>query len=100
MVSRVDNKILAILQSDVRMPISKIAREVSLSENGVRYRLEKLEKEGYIKSYTILLNPKKFGKKTLALFNLEVEPRAMKSTLPKLARLDEFIKIYQTTGYR
>jgi DNA-binding Lrp family transcriptional regulator len=98
MVSRVDNKILEILQRDVRTPISKIAKEVGLSENGVRYRLEKLEKEGYIKSYTILLNPKKFGKKLLAIFNLEVEPKAMRSILPKLAGLAEFIKIYQTTG--
>lgn len=98
MVSKVDNKILEILQRDVRTPISKIAKEVGLSENGVRYRLEKLEKGGYIKSYTILLNPRKFGKKLLAIFNLEIEPKAMRSTLPKLVELDEFIKIYQTTG--
>jgi len=98
MVSKVDNKILEILQRDVRTPISKIAKEVGLSENGVRYRLEKLEKGGYIKSYTILLNPKKFGKKILAIFNLEIEPKMMKSTLSKLVGLDEFIKIYQTTG--
>ncbi|MGB2728799.1 MAG: Lrp/AsnC family transcriptional regulator [Halobacteriota archaeon] len=98
MVSKVDNKILEILQRDVRTPISKIAKEVSLSENGVRYRLEKLEKEGYIKSYTILLNPRKFGKNLLAIFNLEVEPKAMMTTLPKLVELAEFIKVYQTTG--
>ncbi len=98
MVSKEDNKILEILQQDARTPISKIAKEVGLSENGVRYRLEKLEKEGSIKSYTILLNPRNFGKKLLAIFNLEVEPKEMGSTLPKLAGLDEFIKIYQTTG--
>lgn len=98
MVSKVDNKILEILQRDVRTPISKIAKEVGLSENGVRYRLEKLEKEGYIKSYTILLNPRKFGKNLLAIFNLEVEPKAMMTTLPKLVELAEFIKVYQTTG--
>ncbi len=98
MVSKIDTKILELLQRDVRTPISKIAREVGLSENGVRYRLEKLEKGGYITSYTILLNPKKFGKKILAIFNLEIEPKAMRSTLPKLVRVEEFIKIYQTTG--
>ena len=98
MVSKVDNKILEILQQDVRTPVSKIAKEVNLSENGVRYRLEKLEKDGYIKSYTILLNPRKFGKTLIAIFNLEVEPKTMRSALPKLAGLDEFIKIYQTTG--
>ncbi|MBK5189895.1 MAG: Lrp/AsnC family transcriptional regulator [Methanosarcinales archaeon] len=98
MVSKVDNRILEMLQLDVRTPVSKIAKEVGLSENGVRYRLEKLEKGGYIKSYTILLNPKKFGKNILAIFNLEIEPKMMRSTLSKLVGLDEFIKIYQTTG--
>lgn len=98
MLSKIDARILEILQRDVRTPISKIAKEVGLSENGVRYRLEKLEKGGYIKSYTILLNPKKFGKRILAVFNLEIEPKAMRSTLPKLVKLGEFIKIYQTTG--
>ena len=99
MVSKIDARILEILQGDVRTPISKIAKEVGLSENGVRYRLEKLENGGYIRSYTILLNPKKFGKKILAIFNLEIEPKAMRSTLPKLVKLGEFIKIYQTTGH-
>ncbi|MEA1944907.1 MAG: Lrp/AsnC family transcriptional regulator [Euryarchaeota archaeon] len=98
MVSKVDKKILEILQQDVRTPVSKIAKEVGFSENGVRYRLEKLENDGYIKSYSILLNPKKFGKKLLTIFNLGVEPKAMRSILPKLVELDEFIKIYQTTG--
>jgi DNA-binding Lrp family transcriptional regulator len=99
MVSTIDKKILELLQRDVRMPIAKIAKEVNLSENGVRYRLEKLERDGYIRSYTILLNPKKFGKTVLAIFNLEIEPKAMRSTLPKLVELDDFIKIYQTTGH-
>lgn len=98
MVSAIDKKILELLQRDVRTPISKIAKEVNLSENGVRYRLEKLEQGGYIRSYTILLSPRKFGKTVLAIFNLEIEPKAMRSTLPRLVELDEFIKIYQTTG--
>jgi Lrp/AsnC family leucine-responsive transcriptional regulator len=98
MLSKIDRMIIKLLQHDVRMPISKIAKEVHLSENGVRYRLEKLEQGGYICSYTILLNPQKFGKMILAIFSLEIEPKAMRSTLPRLVELEEFIKIYQTTG--
>lgn len=98
MLSRKDKKILEILQKEARTPISEIAKQVNLSENGVRYRLEKLEKEGYIENYVVLLNPKKFGKKTLAFFNLEMEPKMMKDSLKKLIEIDELIKIYQTTG--
>ncbi|MBE0522023.1 MAG: Lrp/AsnC family transcriptional regulator [Candidatus Methanoperedenaceae archaeon] len=98
MVSKKDKIILKLLQKQARIPISEIAKKVNMSENGVRYRLEKLEHEGYIKNYSVLLNPKKFGKRTLAFFNLEMMPKTMKSDLKNLIEIEEFIKIYQTTG--
>ncbi len=98
MVSKKDILILSILQEGARTPVSEIAKQVGLSENGVRYRLDKLEEEGYIKNYVVLLNPKKFGKNTFAIFNLEMEPKKMKTGLNKLRSMEEFTRIYQTTG--
>lgn len=98
MLSKKDHTILSILQKNARTPISEISRNVNLSENGVRYRLEKLEKEGYIKTYTVLLNTKKFGKNIFAIFNLEIEPKDIQKSTKKLIKIDQFIKIYQTTG--
>ncbi len=98
MVSKKDELIISILQDRARTPISEIAKKIGLSENGVRYRIEKLEKQGYIKNYTVLLDPKKFGKSTFAIFNLEMEPKRTKDSIEKLMQIDEFIKIYQTTG--
>lgn len=98
MVNKKDLMILSILQDGARIPISEIAKKVGLSENGVRYRLEKLEEEGYIRNYVVLLNPKKFGKKTFAIFNLELENRQIKTSIKKLAEIEDFIRIYQTTG--
>ncbi|WP_094227106.1 Lrp/AsnC family transcriptional regulator [Methanolobus psychrotolerans] len=98
MVSKKDEIILSILQNGARTPISEVAKTVGLSENGVRYRLEKLEDEGYIKNYTVLLNPKKFGKRIFAIFNLEMEPKKTNESIKKLIQIEELIKIYQTTG--
>ncbi|WP_292462929.1 Lrp/AsnC family transcriptional regulator [Methanolobus sp.] len=98
MVNKKDLIILSILQNGARIPISEIAKKVGLSENGVRYRLEKLEEEGYIKNYVVLLNPRKFGKKTFAIFNLELENKQIKTSIRKLAEIEDLIKIYQTTG--
>jgi Lrp/AsnC family transcriptional regulator for asnA, asnC and gidA len=98
MVNKKDLMILSILQNGARIPISEISKKVGLSENGVRYRLEKLEEEGYIKNYVVLLNPRKFGKKTFAIFNLELENKEIKASIRKLAEIDDLIKIYQTTG--
>ncbi|TGC11154.1 Lrp/AsnC family transcriptional regulator [Methanolobus halotolerans] len=98
MLNKKDMMILSILQERARTPISEIAKQVGLSENGVRYRLEKLEEESYIKNYAVLLNPKNFGKKTFAIFDIEMEPKKMKEGIDKLYSIEELIRIYQTTG--
>lgn len=98
MVSKIDERIIRILQTDARTPIAQIAREVGFSENGVRYRMERLENEGYIRNFAVLLNPKKFGMKVTAIFNMSFEPKLFRESLPKLLKIDEFVTVYQTTG--
>lgn len=80
------------------MPLTQIAKKVDMSENGVKYRLDKLEEKGVIQRYALLIDPKKVGKKVLAIFNIEIEPKSMKKTIPLLTKTDEFIKVYHTTG--
>jgi len=98
MLSKVDKKILELLQQDARIPITKIAKEINMSENGVKYRLDKLEEKGVIKRFAVLIDPKKVGKQVMAIFNIEVEPKKMRSAIPKLKNIEHFIKIYNTTG--
>lgn len=98
MVSKLDKKIIEILQSDARVPISEIARAVDMSENGVRYRLERLENSGYIVGYTALLNPRKFNKSIIAIFSINTDPKMTNKIIVKLRDMVEFTKIYQTTG--
>ena len=98
MISKVDKKILELLQLDSRMPITQIANEVNMSENGVKYRLDKLEKKGVIKRFSLLIDPRKVGKKVMAIFDIMIEPKSMKKSIPSLSKLDEFIKVYQATG--
>jgi Lrp/AsnC family transcriptional regulator for asnA, asnC and gidA len=98
MVSKKDEEIIALIQSDARIPISEIARKVDLSENGVRYRIEKLERSGYITSYVTLLNPKKFGKKVMAIFHFNTKPSRTRSMIGELLKMDQLEAVYQTTG--
>jgi Lrp/AsnC family transcriptional regulator, regulator for asnA, asnC and gidA len=97
-LSKKDKEIVEAIQRDARTPISSIARKVGLSENGVRYRLEKLEEAGYIKSYVALLNPKKFGKKHTVLFHIKTKAKNIKNVIEKLCLVGELTFIYRTTG--
>ena len=98
MVSKKDREILEIIQNNSRTSIADISRHVGLSENGVRYRLEKLEKTDYIRSYTALLNPVKFGKNVMAIFRINPLPKRTEEIIEMLTALEELDAIYQTTG--
>ena len=98
MISKTDKKILQLLQNNARMPISQIAKEVNMSENGVKYRMESLEKKGIVKRYTVLVDPKTVGKQITAIFNIELEPRDIEKHIHSMVKIREFITIFQTTG--
>lgn len=56
MLDEKDKKILEILTKDCRTPTTKIAKLVKLSQPTVIYRIQNLEKKGYISSYDAILN--------------------------------------------
>lgn len=99
MVNKTDKKIIELLQNDARIPITRIADEVGLSENGVKYRLEKLEKAKVIKQYAVLLNPNKIGKNVKAIFNIDIDPADVQKALRNIKRAPELIKVYHTSGH-
>ena len=56
-----DRRILTILQKRGRISNSDLADQVNLSASACHRRVQKLEKDGYIKDYVALLNPRKIG---------------------------------------
>ena len=56
-----DRKILYELDLNARQSDSQIARKVGLSRDSVRYRIKKLEENGYINYFMTLLNSMKLG---------------------------------------
>lgn len=56
-LTRIDRKILGLLQRDGRMSYAELARRVGLSTTPCTERVRKLEKQGYIRGYRALLDP-------------------------------------------
>lgn len=54
LLDRVDEQILCALQSNARASHAELSGKVNLSRNAVRVRIERLEREGFIKGYTIV----------------------------------------------
>jgi len=68
-----DVKVIQILERNSRTPISEIARELKVSDVAIIKRLRKLEQEGVIKRYTVLLDPRKLGYSYVAITGIDVE---------------------------
>ncbi|UCG68734.1 MAG: winged helix-turn-helix transcriptional regulator [Thermoplasmata archaeon] len=98
-LDKIDRKIIELLKENSRMTISDITREIKdLTESTIRYRLENLDQEGYIKNYTVVLDSKKFEKNISVIFNLKVLPEHIDKAIEYLRELGTLSSVYLTTG--
>jgi len=93
-----DRQILNMLQDDARRSFKDIAKEVTVSEATVFVRVRKLLKNGVIRSFKAIVDPKLVGKETLAFVMLKVNPNVYTEVLPILMKMDEIYEIYDVTG--
>jgi DNA-binding Lrp family transcriptional regulator len=63
-----DKKILTLLSINSRLKLHEIAQHVRLSKNSIKYRIERLQKLGYIKRFTPIISYDKIGYTTHDLF--------------------------------
>ncbi|MBY3252754.1 Lrp/AsnC family transcriptional regulator [Rhizobium laguerreae] len=54
LLDRTDEQIVAALKANSRTSHAELSAKVNLSRNAVRVRIERLEREGFIKGYTIV----------------------------------------------
>lgn len=100
-VSEKDKEIISILIEDARSSLKNIADEVDMSENGVRYRIDRLEKEGIIKGYTTRIDMDKMGRSLGAVFFIKPEQGIEMNDLGEfLLGLDEIYNVIYITGER
>jgi Lrp/AsnC family leucine-responsive transcriptional regulator len=62
LLDETDISILRVLQHNARATVREIAEEVHLSATPVHERIKRMEREGVIKQYTILIDPAKVNK--------------------------------------
>ena len=60
-LDKIDEKLIAELTTEARLPIAELARRVGLSKTPVQARLKRLEENGVIRGYRAMLDPVKLG---------------------------------------
>ncbi|HEW94095.1 transcriptional regulator [Candidatus Geothermarchaeota archaeon] len=98
MVRISDIKLIKILLTNSRLPYTKIADELGVTEAAIRKRIKKLESQGVIKKYTIYVDPKAMGYNYDVLIGLDTTPEKFISILNILKEDEKVIELYTSTG--
>ncbi|KFB09813.1 Lrp/AsnC family transcriptional regulator [Nitratireductor basaltis] len=65
-LDRIDQNIVDALSKDGRLSVSSLAKQVGLSKTPVQARLRRLEKEGFIRGYTAIIDRERMGEGHIA----------------------------------
>ena len=66
-LDEIDLKILQLLQTDGRLSHAAIGKEIGLTGPSVYARVQRLERDGIIKGYSVLLDAEKLGQGLIAI---------------------------------
>ena len=72
----IDRRILDVLQISGRMSNAELSERVNLSASACHRRVQRLEKDGYIRDYVALLNPRKVGLPTTVFVEITLSGQA------------------------
>jgi Lrp/AsnC family leucine-responsive transcriptional regulator len=97
----IDNSILKLLQEDARLSNKQLAYKLHRSPNPVYLRVKRLQDEGYIKRYTVIVDPKKIGIQLIAYTQVQIKPHAeenLTAFCKEVVKLKEIMECSHLTG--
>jgi Lrp/AsnC family transcriptional regulator for asnA, asnC and gidA len=97
-IDELDLKIISHLQENGRIPIAELAKRLNQPENTVRYRIERLLKNGVIRRFTALVDPRALGLNVSAAVMFKVDPKKLDQLLEKLTSMKDVTNVYQLSG--
>lgn len=101
LINKLDLKILNLLQKDGRMKYSELANQVGLTTSPCIERVKRLERDGFIQSYTAVLNPKKLNVSMVVFVQVRLD-RSIKNSFAKFRQsvlaLPQVQECYLVTG--
>jgi len=93
-----DVKILNALTLNARLSSRQIAKQCDVSIGTVLSRIKKMEKEGIIKGYSVLLDHEKLGYELTAVTEVTVSKGRLLEMENEIARLPNVCCVYDVTG--
>lgn len=93
-----DERLVTLLRHDGRRSISDLAVDLSVSRATVRARMERLERQGDILGYTVILRADALEQRVRGITMIEVEGHAADRVVRALGGFPEISAIHTTNG--
>lgn len=93
-----DRKILELLRQNARMPVKDIAERIALTSPAVSSRIHKLEHEGIIAGYTVVLRRPDRNAQVDALISVAAKPTLREELMALLQTCPQVQQCYHVTG--
>lgn len=98
MLTEKDEELLSILRCNARASISDIARATDVSRTAIQNRLNKLENNGVIKAYSVVLGNEYTNKLITANVSLKVNPNLRQTICIAMRKTHQISHIYSISG--
>jgi len=97
-LDEIDYRILGALRADARTPFTEIGRALGISDATVHVRVKRMIDGGVIKSYTIKVDERAFGRNVHGFVLLNVKPGFLEDVANRLAENKRVSAIYEIHG--
>lgn len=98
MLDEIDKRIIRVLEKDARTSLRKISKRVDVSLGTVSNRVKKMEKNGVIKGYSVILNPEEIGWELNVVIGLRIQKGRLIEIQEKIAKDSRVYGVYDVTG--
>ena len=97
-LNETDMKILQVLLEDARFSSRQIAKRVGVSVGTVLSRIKKMEEDGLIKGYSVLMDHEKLGFELTVVMEITVSKGRLVEMENEIAKISNVCSVYDVTG--
>jgi DNA-binding Lrp family transcriptional regulator len=93
-----DQKLIALLRTDARLPVAKLAAQAGISRATATARIDRLRRDGVIAGFTVVLQSNVDSGGVRAITMIEIEGRQEEAVTRRLMGMPEVRQLHATNG--
>ena len=97
-LNETDARILHVILEDARFSSRQIAKKVGVSVGTVLSRIKKMEEEGLVKGYSVIIDHERLGYQLTVVMEVTVSKGRLVEMENEIARIPNVCAVYDVTG--